>query len=104
MRRDLYERALQLDDGMPLHVCPGCGRDLSDMPRGADHMTPAQWDEHARLYGNKLGEPWNRRAASPFVFATNGVAERCEWTADMLVARSWRRKWIAEYAASEVAV
>jgi hypothetical protein len=95
---ETYVRACELDDDLPLDVCPGCGRDLNDMPYGADHMTPAQWERHAGLYVNKRGNAAGNRMNTPWASpGTTTPSNRCVWTADMLVARSWRRKWRAEY-------
>lgn len=106
MTPETYARAVELDDDFPLDVCPGCRRDLSEMPRGHDHLTPEQWEKYQwRYWTADRSRPYTGgdthvpRLASPFSSPGTSQGPRCEWTADLLVARHKRRVWRLEYEA-----
>ena len=77
-----YALACELDDDLPLDVCPGCGAHLRVAPHcGMNHH------EGARTWRDFY---W----PNAFGYAT------CEWTSEFLYARTLRRKWRLEYAAA----
>lgn len=107
MTPETYARAVELDDDLPLDVCPGCGQDLTPMRSGEDHMTPSQWADHVTKYGTGLRPDGtvmfvsgNHIATSPFVAGKCATALRCAWTSDFLAARWFRRVWRLEYEAA----
>lgn len=84
----ILARAHELDDDRPDHICPGCGRDITG------------WESHIRHYRPGF-ESIGRRSGSPFVNSreTNLVG-LCDWDADHLAARMFRRHYIATYGGS----
>lgn len=95
MRSETYARACELDDDLPLDVCPGCGRVIDGSSER--HYTPAGFEASVNRR--------HRRAESmtPWVHSVTSMVnpdELCEWTWDHLVARQQRRLWRLEYEAA----
>lgn len=84
----ILARARELDDDRPDHICPGCGRDITG------------WERHVRHYRPGF-ESIGRRSGGLFVNSreTNLVG-LCDWDADHLSARMFRRHYIATYGGS----
>lgn len=103
MTPETYARAVELDDDLPLDVCPGCGRDITVIS-GEQHYTPAGFDALVARTRKKHGRPrvallnpWLTGFPSKLVDRT----ELCIWHSDFLSARSHRRQWRLEYEAAK---
>jgi hypothetical protein len=82
-------RACELDDDLPLDVCPGCGQDIAGwVCFEAHYRSGAVRTERHHTW------PFTSRSA------VETLSAHCEWTRDFLVARSWRRQWRLEYEAA----
>jgi len=97
----ILARAIELDDDLPDHICPGCGQDITGWKRHEAHFVPgSELSEVAR----RLREVGATLAPWPFTARGGRVDGRaCDWTADFLSARRFRRQYIAEHA-DEMAV
>lgn len=84
----ILARARELDDDRPDHICPGCGRDITG------------WERHIKHYRPGF-ESIGKRSGNPFINnrETNLVG-LCDWDADHLSARMFRRHYIATYGGS----
>lgn len=84
----VIERARELDDGLPLDTCPGCGRDITG------------WQHHEAHYLGDLDPaevwpPWHRPVAWPWHDGRGSkylLFPLCPWTHDYLTARVIRRR------------
>jgi hypothetical protein len=89
---ETYVRACELDDDLPLDVCPGCGQDIAAISPGQFHRTPEQ---HAAKCAAKRYP--SLRARVPVFLNGHNAQAHCEWTHELLLARVLRREWRLEY-------
>ena len=83
----ILARARELDDDRPDHICPGAGG-TSPAGSGIKHYRPG-----FESIGKRSGNPFiNSREAN--------LVGLCDWDADHLSARMFRRHYIATYGGS----
>lgn len=91
-RLQLVERARALDDEFDDNTCPGCGQDITGWREWDCHYPgPVHFSTSTAWRRDHIGLPW------PFTSEQSGD-RHCVWTRDLLMARRFRRRYIARYA------
>ncbi len=99
MRASSLARAMELDDSFPDDVCPGCKQAITGWQMYPLHGTPASQAVIDRLL---VVRRYRRREAPWPFFKDNrgpGGYPVCVWNRDFLLARRFRRAYIAEHTA-----
>lgn len=87
-------RAIELDDEFPDDVCPGCQRNIPYWDRYPAHIIRKTTSDNDLLAKRSTRHD---DTPLPFIGRICGPVECCPWTLDYLLARRFRRQFIAKH-------
>jgi deoxyribodipyrimidine photolyase-like uncharacterized protein len=94
MRPETLARALELDDDYPDNECPGCHQDIVGWRKYPAHMLRWQTPDKELLSKRRHCKD---ETPLPFMRTDSGPATQCVWDHDYLMARAFRRAYIAKH-------